>query len=76
MKTLAILITAMVLILQPVTATALDTGYTSVAAGSGTAYALRDDGSIAVWGSDNHGQHGVPLPNSGYVAMRKVSLVK
>ncbi len=47
-----------------------NSGYIAVAAGSGTAYALRgEDGSIAVWGSNTHGQHDVPLPNSGFTAI-------
>lgn len=47
-----------------------NSGFIAVAAGSGDAYALRgEDGSIAVWGYNNHGQHDVPLPNSGFVAI-------
>lgn len=43
--------------------------FVAVAAGPWHRLALRDDGSIAAWGLNTHGECNVPEPNVGYVAI-------
>ena len=44
-------------------------GYIDVAVGGGHTLALREDGSIAAWGSNRRGECNVPAPNRDFIAI-------
>lgn len=46
-----------------------NTGYTAAAGGERHSLAMKEDGSVAAWGSNSSGQCNVPAPNEGFVAV-------